>query len=64
LARCLLVVETALGLPLLIGDCVALELGLRGDGCLWQGGAVITAADMDSSSSCEKLRERSGESTH
>jgi hypothetical protein len=67
LARCLRVVETALGLmPLLLGDGVALELGLRGDGRLWQGqGGAVTAADMGasaSSSSSEKLRERSGES--
>jgi hypothetical protein len=57
LARCLRVVETALGLPLLLGDGVALELGLRGDGRLWQGGAV-TAADMGSSSLCEETKRK------
>ena len=48
---CLLVVDTALGMAALLLLGVALvELGLRGDGRPWHGGAV-TAADMASSSS-------------
>ena len=46
---CLLVVDTALGLAALLLGVALVELGLRGDGRPWHGGAV-TAADMASSS--------------
>jgi len=54
---CLLVVDTALGLAALLLGVALVELGLRGDGRPWHGGAV-TAADMASSSSLRKNQEK------